>query len=341
MAMPGHSVRVPAVQRQHPHKSLTSRREWQRRYLQAVFNQATGLDSLHLNRCRGTKCGGRRQHIIEPLDGNTRLTALLDYYTNEFGIGPDSSGKLVYYSEAPPGKGRAMVEEEREWCDARELPIIWYDNVPPSVAAEVFVGLNRYKSPIRTHEIASALIHGSANPSLAALRVSCCDALPALSKPVLETGVVRDGQTFVSFCACAAHWLGGSDDSSVSETPEFIDGLSVDAFREERLETHQKVADCMPGITDALSALSERTRAHRLALSTTELGHLSYSRHLKRPAILVVIYAVVGLGRLADSVVQCFGGLAGARPDHPWFTASADMKTRRDVVAAAATIGLL
>jgi hypothetical protein len=340
VAMPGHRVCIPAVQRQHPHRSLRCRREWQRRYVQAVYDQATGLDSLHLNRRKGTVSDGRREHIIEPLDGNTRLTAILDFYANVFGIGPDDSGQLVYYSEAPPGQGRPMVDDEREWCDARELPVIWYDNVPPSVAAEVFVGLNRYKSPIRTHEIASALIHGSDNPSLVALRQACSGALPELAKPVLETALVRDTQTFVSFCACAGRWLAGCEGTCVTETPEFVDELSVDAFQSNCLEMHQRVADSMPAIVEALVTLRGTMQTLRLALSATDQGHLAYSRQLKRPSVLVVIYATVALGSTASVITERFASLAGAKPSHPWFDAAKDIKTRLDVAAAAAAIGL-
>jgi len=345
VAMPKHRVSVPAVQRQHPHKTLRTRQQWQRRYVQAVYNQATGLDSLHLNRRKAAGLNGQREHVVEPLDGNTRLTALLDFYANAFAIGPDSDGQSVYYTAVPEGAdGRPMREEEREWLDDRELPVIWYDNVEPRVAAEVFVGLNRYKTPIRTHEIASALIHGSNNPSLIALREACAMALPALTehrpKTVVESAVARDVQTFVSFCACAA--LSLLTGTSPLETPEFVDALGRDAFEARELEPYRRVADAMPAIVDALVEVWNTVIRLRLPLSTTEDGRSVYNRHLKRPAVLVIIYATLTLGSTSVAIAQRFASITHYAPlgSHPWFAASKDMKTHDCVVNAAAALDL-
>lgn len=345
VAMPKHRVSVPAVQRQHPHKGLRARQHWQQRYVQAVYNQATGLDSLHLNRYKASGPGGQREHVVEPLDGNTRLTALLDFYANRFAIGPDSDGQSVYYTAVADGaNGRPMREEEREWLDGRELPVIWYDNVESRVAAEVFVGLNRYKTPICTHEIASALIHGSNNPSLITLREACALALPGLTdrrpKAVLESAVARDLQTFVSFCACAA--LSLLDGAPPLETPEFVDTLSRDAFNDQQLESYRRIADALPAIVDALIEVWNTVVRLRIPLAVAEDGHLVHSRNLKRPVVLVIVYATVVLGSTSVAIAQRFSSLVSSvgYPQHAWYAAARNMKTHDCVVAAAATLDL-
>ena len=351
VAMPHHRVSVPAVQRQHPHRAKRARQEWQRRYVQAVYNQATGLDSLHLNRRKAVGENGRREHVIEPLDGNTRLTAILDFYSDSFPIGPDSAGDDVYYSSVPEQEaGRAMSLEEREWLDGRELPIIWYDNVTPRVAAGVFVGLNRYKSPIRPHEIASALIHGSDNTALAELREASRKALSdivahgmsprGVRRNVVEACVARDIQTFTSFCACIAHAVLGLDEGPATETPEFVDALSLDAFQPEPVIAYHHVAAALPSIVLAVTSVWDDVFMHRIPLGTDDRGNLSFSRQIKRGSMLVIAHATLNLGSTSKAICSRFASLRGAPVTHPWFAAVKDMRTRRDVVAAAATLNL-
>jgi hypothetical protein len=346
IAMPFHRVVVPPVQRAHPHTQKTRRKEWQSQFMTSVYEQCTGLDSLHLNR-RRERIDGKRHHVIEPLDGNTRLTALIGFYNNEFGIGPTLDGHMVYYSDvtSPTRACRVMHETEREWCDKRLIPVIWYDDVPPALAASIFVGLNRFKTPITNNEIVSALVQGSENPSLVRFRAACeTDAFNGIVQTkLLDASLVRNLQTFLSTCTCIASWDPESPAHTSIVNTSFIDQLNDICFEGTLLPQYDKLTTALPEIVQALTKARSIIIRHSIRLGVRSQGGIQVNRRLAIPEFLSIVYAIL-YGQCDEQRIEsAFTTLAHKpfSPEHKWYTLCRSFKTVADCASGAQALTLI
>jgi hypothetical protein len=140
---PNHLMRIPPIQRENPHRSVKKRLEFDTQYVHSVYEQTVGLDPFHLNRTI-VRIDGVKTTIIEPLDGKTRLMALCNYYDNVYGLSQDMSldGRCVFYSNSPPSPiwpSRVMSPDEQDWLDSREIPVIWYKDLPRPIQTKVYL----------------------------------------------------------------------------------------------------------------------------------------------------------------------------------------------------------
>lgn len=210
---PNHLMRIPPIQRENPHRSAKKRQEFDTQYVHSVYEQTVGLDPFHLNRTI-TRVDGVKTTIIEPLDGKTRLTALCSYYDNAYGMASDmsSDGQSVFYSSTPPSPtwpSRVMTPDEQDWLDGREIPVIWYKDLPRPIQTKVFISLNRFKSPVTIPEMLNAVSLGGATSSTDGFGAACSRVEDAL-KSLVSAKVFRDRQMVVALCTGLGLWATGA-----------------------------------------------------------------------------------------------------------------------------------
>lgn len=210
---PNHQMRTPPIQRENPHRSAKKRLEFDRQYVQSVYEQMVGLDPFHLNRTI-MRVDGVKTTINEPLDGNTRLTALCGYYDNKYGLASNmsSDGQSVFYSKTPPSPAwpsRKMTPDEQDWLDSREIPVICYKDLPRPIQTKVFISLNRFKSPVTIPEMLNAVSLGGATSSTDGFGAACSRFEGAL-KPLVSAKVFRDRQMVVALCTGLGLWATGA-----------------------------------------------------------------------------------------------------------------------------------
>lgn len=226
---PNHLMKIPPIQRENPHRSAKKRLEFDTQYVHSVYEQTVGLDPFHLNRTI-VRIDGVKTTIIEPLDGKTRLTALCSYYDNVYGMSRDmsSDGRHVFYSNSPPSPiwpSRVMSPDEQDWFDSREIPVIWYKDLPRPIQTKVFISLNRFKSPVTIPEMLNAISLGADTSSCDDFSAACVRVESDL-KPLVSAKVFRDRQMVVALCTGLGLWLTGRV-SSPLPSEAIIDVLAV------------------------------------------------------------------------------------------------------------------
>lgn len=210
---PNHRMRTPPIQRENPHRSAKKRLEFDRQYIHSVYEQMVGLDPFHLNRTN-ERVDGVKTTIIEPLDGKTRLMALCSYYDNVYGLASkmSSDGQIVFYSDilpSPTWPSRIMTPEEQDWLDSREIPVIWYKDLPRPIQTKVFISLNRFKSPVTIPEMLNAVSLGS-DTSVTDDFSAACSKVESELKHIVSAKVFRDRQMVVAVCTCLGLWATGN-----------------------------------------------------------------------------------------------------------------------------------
>jgi hypothetical protein len=102
-----------------------------------------------------------------------------------------------------------MTPDEQDWLDSREIPVIWYKDLPRPIQTQVFISLNRFKSPVTIPEMLNAVSLGGATSSTDGFGAACSRVEGAL-KSLVSAKVFRDRQMVVALCTGLGLWATGA-----------------------------------------------------------------------------------------------------------------------------------